>query len=524
MDVASRARQGAGTLDYIQGLRAVAALVVVLFHIGAAERQLNVANPAFGILHYFGFGGVNLFFVISGFIITYAHHRQIGEARSAPGFVVRRLVRLMPVYWICWLGALAISYLIFREPYCAPGNVFWQPVANLLLTFGTTNCYIPQAWSLSWEMVFYAVFVVFFFLPRPLFIPAVTSWAALMVLANGFGNGGAATALLNVLCLQFLFGIAAARLVLNGRCRFSRASMLLGLGWFAAGGWLNAAGVTSTEDNLHRVLLFGAASFFLVYGAAAWNLARPARAPRLVALLGDASYAIYLVHITLIIIINRAFFVPGLPAAAQALFVIATALACTVAGAVVYLGIERPLLRGMRGSRHPAVALGAIALMFLGTVGAAALVTGSMDQAFHSAPPTYPVSGRMEEQDGRTTVTLNGRELRLVPEDQGWASRVERGADGSLRLAGWAVDRERSMTAIAVVAFIDGVAVHGAVPLTDFPLPWRHGFAEGRRAGFDFVLPAELLRGRTQLRLMALFAGDRIGVVRTRGEVTLAGG
>jgi peptidoglycan/LPS O-acetylase OafA/YrhL len=494
---------------------------VVLFHIGAAERHLNADHPMFGVLHYFGFGGVNLFFVISGFIITYAHRSQIGDARSALGFVVKRLTRLMPIYWLSWLAALSLSYLVFREPYCADGNVFWQPVANLLLDFGTTNCHIPQAWSLSWEMIFYAVFLIFFFLAKRLFLPAVVAWAVLIIAANFLGSGGAMSALLNLMCLQFLFGIAAALLLINGFYRYARVSVAIGLAWFAVGASLNAAGVTSTEESLHRVVLFGAASFFLVYGAAAWNLNQHFRTPRLVGLLGDASYAIYLVHITLIIVINRAFFTPGFSATVQALFVVGTAIACTLGGVSVYLLIERPVLRRMRRIRSNTVALATIASLFLGTIAAASLVMGSADQALHFAPRTYAVSGGMRERDGRTMITLNGRDLHLVPSGHGWVSRLEPGAEGDLRLSGWALDRQRRTTALAIIAFVDGVAVYGAVPLTDFPLPWSHGFAQGRRAGFAFVLPAVAIRGHAQLEVWALFADDRIGAVQIRGQVVL---
>lgn len=165
-------RPSAAKLDGLQLMRGVAILLVVLFHAGgvfAADSYLPVDSwtKIFG----FGHAGVELFFVISGFIICHAHWDEAGGAANARRFVYRRVTRIYPMVFIAATIGLAARY------------GFGQPVAlsqiassYLLLNFDF-GFYPTVLWSLALEILFYAMFVSRY-LSRRLFLWIICVWTA----------------------------------------------------------------------------------------------------------------------------------------------------------------------------------------------------------------------------------------------------------------------------------------------------------------------------------------------------------
>ena len=89
----------------LQGCRAVAAALVVLFHLGGTFAQDR----------YFGFkaldgpfawgdAGVDFFFVLSGFLITLAHRRDFGRPAELSRYLSKRALRIYPTYWVICLA------------------------------------------------------------------------------------------------------------------------------------------------------------------------------------------------------------------------------------------------------------------------------------------------------------------------------------------------------------------------------------------------------------------------------------
>jgi exopolysaccharide production protein ExoZ len=102
----------------LQGTRALAALLVVLFHLGntiALGKYFGI--EAFAIPFKFGSAGVEFFFVLSGFIIFAAHRNDISKPRRLTNYISKRVIRIYPTYWIIFatppvhsvLNALAYS-------------------------------------------------------------------------------------------------------------------------------------------------------------------------------------------------------------------------------------------------------------------------------------------------------------------------------------------------------------------------------------------------------------------------------
>jgi len=98
-------------LQLIQVLRGVASLLVVLLH---ATINLNENGKTVFLLNFFSFGGagVDIFFVISGFIITYTSFKGAASIKNFLPFISRRVIRIFPTYWIIITGFLLLQILL----------------------------------------------------------------------------------------------------------------------------------------------------------------------------------------------------------------------------------------------------------------------------------------------------------------------------------------------------------------------------------------------------------------------------
>ena len=327
------------TLYGIQYLRALAALAVVLFHAG--ERS---GHPL-----AIGAAGVDVFFVISGFIMwVIVARRPVSPGR----FLGERLRRIVPVYWLA-TGAMAAGALLGLFPnlvLTAPhllASLFFLPFPSP--SSGAVWPLLVQGWTLNYELFFYAVFAVCLLLPARLRLAAVAA-VFLALVAFGFivtSENPLFLTYTRPIILEFVAGMLIGRLWLAGRVRGR------GLGLALAG--LSLAGFAAI--GLLRLPFdewtCGPLAAMLVYGTAA--LEREGGVPhlRLPALLGDASYSIYLWHTFAISVVAKAGTMLSL---APALVFIAAVLAGVLAGLAGYRLVERPLLRGFSGKRRTGAA------------------------------------------------------------------------------------------------------------------------------------------------------------------------
>lgn len=152
-----------GKLASIQILRAIAALMVMIYHLGLIKTM-----PAFlSAVYVMGRNGVDLFFVISGFIIAYVHAGQIGKKEYLPDFLWKRFVRIYPSYWVLTILVILIALIV-------PGTIKaykWQPMelvqsfTLLHLTPAGILPVIPVGWTLFYEIKFYLFFGLLIWLP-----------------------------------------------------------------------------------------------------------------------------------------------------------------------------------------------------------------------------------------------------------------------------------------------------------------------------------------------------------------------
>ena len=273
----------------IQYLRGIAAMMVVWFH---GAEQLDGSRAL--IPNAFGNSGVDIFFVISGFIMVVT----TSGARISPlEFMRRRIIRVVPLYWLLTLAMVGVALVapsLFRTLIVAPATL----VESLLFIPHYSTSFPTMAWpllvpgwTLNFEMFFYLVFALSLALPGRWRLPALlVVFIALVSAGLAFGPMESAPARVytSLIMLEFVLGAVIGTWWLRHRAEPPRAvSVLAIVAGFAMLLMRNAAPLgTFTQIIGATLLVFGA----LHAAFAGW------RVPLLRAL-GDSSYSLYLTHV-----------------------------------------------------------------------------------------------------------------------------------------------------------------------------------------------------------------------------------
>jgi peptidoglycan/LPS O-acetylase OafA/YrhL len=335
-------------LDSIQLLRAIAAVAVVAHH--ALERYVSYAagggSAAPLSFSPVGQAGVDLFFVITGFLMVWTS-RFFSDGAIAPAdFLRRRAVRLVPVYWLYTTVMLALClaapqalHTVRAEPLNVIGSYLFIPLPRA--SDGETWPLLLVGWSLNLEMLFYVVFAAALCLHRSLrafFV--VATICALLAYGLRFSSGHWSDGWIgNPIYAEFLYGMFIGWLAQR------RARMPEWLGWTCLAGGL--ALIASFPDaRSDRALTWGLCAFVAVLGAV--SIER--RMPPAVLLLGDASYSIYLSHLFTVTVALRTMVYLGVP---PGIAILASIIVAVAAGVAAYLLIERPLIAWVHRGRGP---------------------------------------------------------------------------------------------------------------------------------------------------------------------------
>jgi exopolysaccharide production protein ExoZ len=325
-------------LVYIQILRFFAALAVVAFHaLGAPPKGYEVPESTLTLALSYGGRGVDLFFVISGFVIFYATH----SSKLTPAeFLRRRVERIAPLYFfvIFTVTMLAITLpATFGTPdWYTPRHIV-KSLAFISFTDGDMPV-VYVGWSLEYEMYFYLAVALLMALTRNVWRNIVVMFSAVTILGQ---IPGAAAALGNYaffadpMILEFVLGVIVGSLFVNGGTRWPMP--------IAAACAIAAVLVT---DPTSRVIVSGVPAACLV-AAAAWASRKridPSWLERALARLGDASYSIYLAQVQTVSLASIA--VAGLfPAIPPLLLLMVTSSIVVALGLALNILVERPLLR-----------------------------------------------------------------------------------------------------------------------------------------------------------------------------------
>jgi len=288
-------------LDSIQALRALAALLVVFCH-GAGEILTSHPTVAPGVwraIHLKGLFGVDIFFIVSGFVMMYIITNQQSNRATSVRFLGDRIIRLVPLYWAATLLSVligvALPALKHEKAYSASyviRSLLFLPSVNP--SSGAPQPVLGLGWTLNYEMFFYVV------LSLLLLLGVQRLWLALLVVFSSLVALGAWFAPEDIvlrgwsqpIILEFMFGVLLAQAWLNGIRANPACQILLVCAGVIA--WLLIAPPTVGHVDL-RGLTWGlpAAAIFAGVAMGRHNTAYP----KAITVIGDASFSLYLTHL-----------------------------------------------------------------------------------------------------------------------------------------------------------------------------------------------------------------------------------
>ena len=351
-----------GHLVSLQYLRGLAALLVVHYH--AVGQVIGLAGGT--ILPEIGASGVDIFFVLSGFVMWWATRDRNPVVSD---FMLKRLIRIAPLYWFFTLAVAAIAVVV---PHLLRATTFdgWHVVASLLFV-PVWHPFIPHnvegaiapimvpGWTLNLEVMFYLLFALTLRVQearRPWTVAALllTLYLAARTVLWPTSLRFYGTDLL----AEFMAGVILGYVI----DRLPRGRPRLWAGLFAL-----ALPAMLVMDHVRPPLIqsvtLGVPALLCVLSALQVERAGALPRSRLLALLGDASYSIYLSHIFTIAAMRLVSRGVGLDVAigSGVPFVLLCLAAAGAVGVAVHLLIERPMLAALnrllrRGRRPPAAA------------------------------------------------------------------------------------------------------------------------------------------------------------------------
>ncbi len=354
-------------LGNLQILRFIAAAMVLLSHLehetidGRIPRMTPAADPT----HIAWASGVDVFFIVSGFIMYYLTADHFGSVAYAGEFLKRRFVRIAPLYWIfttLMLVAIQLTPGQVHHLDSGPGRV----ISSYLFLPSTRadGAMVPVlagGWSLNLEVMFYLAYAAALIAPRR---------AGLGVLVGVFAclaglSSLPAHSLLSLrswgqsIILEFPMGMALAHLFLRGSLRLSRGGQVVlavaalcamaGLDSLAWGRGVIPMGEQPPDwdrwvwGGVPALILAAAIMLGPTLKGALW---------RALASGGDASYALYLSHPFVLAIMSAAWVRLHLPTVGW-LYLAATAPVCIAAAWAIHNRLEAPLLAFLRRRLEP---------------------------------------------------------------------------------------------------------------------------------------------------------------------------
>lgn len=362
----------------IQVFRGIAAMLVVMHHL-IANSKSHLNYIPFNNFFNWGFVGVDFFFVLSGFIITYVHYDELNSRGvNSWNFFKKRFVRIYPIYWVIAILFLLI-YLISTPQFMLDAGLsmdFSSPAIIKILTESFLLLPNPDirlvgvAWTLSYEMLFYIVFGVCISYGFRFSKIVAASWVVLILLYTWAKTPGGIYPdfFFNILILEFLMGCLVAYLVQSkAKIPMKYLIPLLIILFLFLTQTMHINGLVFVRDIV-TVTLMGLFFSLITYLAVRFDQSNPAfKFPAFLILIGDASYSIYLSHNMLLSGLTRAFawLTPNdeggafLPVVVTAIFLITVLI-----GVFIHLYVEKSLLsyfnRKLLSDKSPAPS-GAIA-------------------------------------------------------------------------------------------------------------------------------------------------------------------
>jgi peptidoglycan/LPS O-acetylase OafA/YrhL len=309
-------------IQSIEMLRGIASFMVLLYHL-TDDPDYIAPNAALHIAGRFGWTGVEVFFIISGFVIPYAMYAKGYTLRDFPVFFKKRIIRIEPPYLLSIVLVLGLNFVSTLSPYYrgAPLSIDWKNVLGhvaYLNVFTGGTWLSPVYWSLAIEFQYYLIIALAFTWVSS---PARGQRLAFFLLfaASAFLLGSK----------SFIFTFSAYFLI--GILLFQYVSGIIG----------------RTEFLVMQVVSLGLVSYRFGWVLMAISLATllailfVRKVPRPLLYLGTISYSLYLIHVPVGgRIINISQVLIKNPLLRQGMVLVAVVI-CLVAASIYYRVVEK---------------------------------------------------------------------------------------------------------------------------------------------------------------------------------------
>jgi len=328
----------------IQYLRGIAALLVVISHI--AWKNIQADGSTMHWWHEAGTFGVDIFFIISGFIMVYITQNMHRKPYNIKIFLKKRFIRIIPLYWFYTLVALAIFLLMPDRVNSAGGHTEILKSFFLLPLASSENYLVGVGWTLHYEFLFYILFSFGLLFSRKIGNIYVISAILFSVFYSIFipmeGMNYIFHTFLNDIFIEFALGIVLYFIILNTkRVHWSIALFSIAIGILAFY-YLHTGGSFSGVHHIDT----GASAFLICFGMVSMEPIWKKRECKLLTTLGNASYSIYLLHpfiLVAVVMVNQklAHIIPQ----NETLLIVIMLIASLVGGYISHIIIENRLIR-----------------------------------------------------------------------------------------------------------------------------------------------------------------------------------
>lgn len=354
------------TIYNLQMMRFFAAAMVVLAHTELSQYNTTTGNGFLG-----GFG-VDIFFIISGFIIPYVAYggsKSEGSFRMSPvNFFMRRVIRIIPIYAIITALCVLSAYIVNHMSNPTAAISYWWPaskidfqwyIESITFTHWHRPAILSIGWTLQYEFLFYTCFSLFMAMKLSKIEYIDIAFVTIIVFVNALTYHHVTNTLVKEYALfidvmsqpimvEFALGMFMYRMYISGVMLKKNVALVILFAFIPVFYICESMWFTREMGGAwHRPLVYG---FFAFYGVwSALSLEGKIKAPRILTFLGDASYSIYLMHGLTTAWVSYIFVATGAIAYTNIIvyivfyFIISCAL-----GALAHVYIEKPIAKMLK--------------------------------------------------------------------------------------------------------------------------------------------------------------------------------
>lgn len=291
----------------IQALRGIAVFFVIFYHIMQTEQKF--ADSATILPHFLTIfsSGVDLFFLISGFVIVTVTRGKFHSFRNMLKFLYNRVSRIYPLYW--FYSGLVMVYFLLPPEMFERAHQDVNILKSFLLLPQTNLPLLVVAWTIVHEMYFYCIFALFLLFPEKQLTKLLIIWTFLIIIISFFSQNISnqnVTATISIirhpLTIEFVAGCIIAKIIFKGIRIYGLTLFLIGIFLLVINHLLVK---DMAMDSWPRLLFYGLPCALILYGVTVLEFKSAIRSPRCIEFLGDASYSIYLSHYLVLPVIGR---------------------------------------------------------------------------------------------------------------------------------------------------------------------------------------------------------------------------